>query len=426
MRRTEGSIVHGGRERGWLAHVPERTAPPGGWPAVLALHGARSGPEVLAALSRLHEAGDRAGFAVVYPRGTGEPGTRALAWDAGYTENWPSRNRIDDLGFLEALLDELPRRYPLDPTRIFACGMSNGAAFLYRALERVGTRLGAIATVGGPPVDAHRIPAVPISVLHLHGSADEYVPLAGGRGPRSPPDACFPPIRAQLLRYVRAWGLPDRPESDRIPADPARRGHMPATLERWAAEGRREPEVLLYVVEGGGHGWPGGPDLLDETLGPTPRNIDANELIWRFFQRHPAAGPSLRSRLEAPYRATRYEVMGPGGKRILRVDEPAGLDEALGGAEGFALITAANPGSRLLSPGANALRQAELAGELAARGLAWWPSVAIDPAGAWPPEEGALVPGLAEAEALALARRFGQAAILHGSPGGPVRLVWVG
>jgi polyhydroxybutyrate depolymerase len=53
--------------------------------------------------------------------------------------------------------------------------------------------------------------------------------------------------------------------------------------------GRDGAEVVLYVIEGGGHTWPGrvGAGPVERLLGPSTRDIDANELMWEFFQRHP-------------------------------------------------------------------------------------------------------------------------------------------
>jgi polyhydroxybutyrate depolymerase len=46
-------------------------------------------------------------------------------------------------------------------------------------------------------------------------------------------------------------------------------------------------EVILYVVDGGGHTWPGGLQYLPKSLiGKTCRDIDANEIIWSFFKEH--------------------------------------------------------------------------------------------------------------------------------------------
>ena len=52
-------------------------------------------------------------------------------------------------------------------------------------------------------------------------------------------------------------------------------------------------EVVLVVIEGGGHTWPGRPPLPAQ-LGKSTMNIAANDWIWEFFQKHPLPrGPVL-------------------------------------------------------------------------------------------------------------------------------------
>ena len=46
-------------------------------------------------------------------------------------------------------------------------------------------------------------------------------------------------------------------------------------------------EVLLYVIEDGGHTWPGGPQYFPERIiGKATHNLDASEEIVDFFKRH--------------------------------------------------------------------------------------------------------------------------------------------
>jgi polyhydroxybutyrate depolymerase len=50
--------------------------------------------------------------------------------------------------------------------------------------------------------------------------------------------------------------------------------------------GKDGSEVVLVVIEGGGHTWPGmrSPAIV---LGKSALNISANDLIWEFFEKHP-------------------------------------------------------------------------------------------------------------------------------------------
>ena len=50
--------------------------------------------------------------------------------------------------------------------------------------------------------------------------------------------------------------------------------------------GRDNAEVVLVLIDGGGHTWPGRRPPA-EILGKSTRNISANEMIWAFFEKHP-------------------------------------------------------------------------------------------------------------------------------------------
>jgi hypothetical protein len=133
--------------------------------------------------------------------------------------------------------------------------------------------------------------------------------------------------------------------------------------------------------------------------------------------------------LEAAYRSTSYSVIVPGrepisircGARCLPLD----LLLAESRAREWAFITACNPRSAPLDDEANAERMMRLEMLVRGRGLACFQGEGQADDGDWPPEPSLLVLGIAEAEALALAREFEQHAIVAGERGGEARLVWV-
>jgi polyhydroxybutyrate depolymerase len=52
------------------------------------------------------------------------------------------------------------------------------------------------------------------------------------------------------------------------------------------AQGKNDSEVVLVVIDGGGHTWPGRTPLVN-FIGRSVSKLSANDLIWDFFQRHP-------------------------------------------------------------------------------------------------------------------------------------------
>lgn len=132
--------------------------------------------------------------------------------------------------------------------------------------------------------------------------------------------------------------------------------------------------------------------------------------------------------LEAAYRATAYCVDLPGGGVCLRIGVPSPtLAAALAayGADEWAILCAANPGARRLPEAENARRFGELHALLAEAGRDGWLGVNLADDEDWPPEASVCVPGLARGEALKLAARFGQNAIVAGDARGVPTLVWV-
>jgi polyhydroxybutyrate depolymerase len=64
-------------------------------------------------------------------------------------------------------------------------------------------------------------------------------------------------------------------------------GNPGTTVQRKShGPGKDGAEVVLLVIQGGGHTWPGRDSLLP-ILGKSTGNISANDLMWEFFQKHP-------------------------------------------------------------------------------------------------------------------------------------------
>jgi polyhydroxybutyrate depolymerase len=270
-----------GRTRRYLVHVPPQLEKSKAWPVVLAFHGAGLTPEWMVSFSGLNEKADREGFAVVYPGAAG-PEALALTWNGGNCCGEAMTKNVDDVAFVRALLDELGKAAPIDPKRVFATGMSNGAIFCYRLASELADRIAAIAPVGGPIGTQTCAPSQPVSVLHIHGTHDEFAPLAGGKGPKNVLGTDFFPVEHGIRAWVKANGCPDKATVTSIPD---RAGDGMTVTRSLYGPGKEGSEVVLYVVQGGGHTWPGRPG--DGTLGKSTTNISANDLLWEFFKKHP-------------------------------------------------------------------------------------------------------------------------------------------
>ena len=274
--------VHVGElDRSYRVHVPPREEREKPVPVVLAFHGGGANAANMAAFSGLDDKADEAGFIVVYPEGTGRL-PRMLTFNAGACCGHAAATNVDDVAFTRALLDDLATVTDIDERRVYATGMSNGAMMAHRLGVELSDRIAAIAPVGGPMGLDECRPGRPVPVIHFHGDADEFAPFAGGRG-RGISGTDFQSVKRSVSGWVEADGCRVDPEINTL-ADSEDDGTS-VRLERHG-DGQDGAEVVLVVIEGGGHTWPGREPRL-RALGRSTREISANDLMWEFFERHP-------------------------------------------------------------------------------------------------------------------------------------------
>ena len=246
---------------------------PAGAPLIVALHGGGGGADQFARNSGLSAPANGKGYAVLYPEGTG----RAATWNAGYCCGQAQRRRVDDLAFLDAVIADAVRRFGLNPARVYLTGMSNGAMMAETyAAERPG-KVRAVAGVAGT-MDATRFtPLGRMPLLHIHGTADDRVPYAGGMGKGL--RASFAPVAAVEAAFLAPFPMLARTERIIDPVDDGMR-----VLERNYADDAGVTQIRILTIEGGGHAWPG--SRRAPRQGGT-RDISANSEVLRFFAEHP-------------------------------------------------------------------------------------------------------------------------------------------
>ena len=257
---------------------------------MLAFHGGGSRAEVMVRFCGLNELSDRKGFVVAYPNGSGRV-ARARSWNGGNCCGFAARHRIDDIKFVDALLNDLQATGLIDAKRVFATGMSNGGMLCYRLASELSTRIAAIAPVAGPMGTLACHPARPVSVCHFHGTRDEFTPYDGGQGERNLSRANFYSVQHGIRCWVAANGCDSPLEETRLPSPIKDGTHV--RLARYGG-GRAGSEVLLYTIEGMGHCWPGRRSEFT-FLGTPTGNLIANDVMWEFFRRHAMSSESGQS-----------------------------------------------------------------------------------------------------------------------------------
>jgi polyhydroxybutyrate depolymerase len=270
-----------GRERSYLVNVPKSYDGTKPVPVVLAFHGGLTNADVMVRFSGLSEKADEAGFVVVYPNGTGrqEP---LLTWNAGNCCGYAALQNVDDVKFVGEVLDDVEKVIKVDTKRVYATGISNGGMMSYRLADEMSGRIAAIAAVGGGMARPSCAPKRPVPILHFHGTADEYAPFEGGRGSKSRSLAVFYSVEHTMNQWIKADGCDKRPKVEKLPATVE--DGTKVTRKTYSG-GRNDSEVVLYEIEGGGHTWPGRPSIAF-FLGKTTKNVNANDVMWEFFEKH--------------------------------------------------------------------------------------------------------------------------------------------
>lgn len=270
INHTNGSLISSGETRRFLIHVPDNLDPSHPVPLVISIHGFAEWPAHQMQVSGWNELADQHGFIVVYPSGTQFP----LRWrsEGGFSEP----DALQDVIFISDLIAHLRQDYNIDPNRIYANGLSNGAGMSFLLSCELSDQIAAVGLVAGAyflPWESCQ-PDRPVPAIVFHGTADPIVPFNGG--PSRMFDLPFPDIPTWVSSFAAYQGCQSVPLS----LEPVGAVTGVSYLDC-------DADLVSYTIDGGGHTWPGGDALPEWIAGTTNRDINATELMWEFFQQHP-------------------------------------------------------------------------------------------------------------------------------------------
>ena len=273
------TIQSGGRERTAIVHIPPSAVTRRPMPLILVLHGGGGNAEGGIRMSHMNGVADRLGFLAVYPNGTGAFKSSLLTWNVWNCCGYALKHGVDDVAFLRALVARIESNQDVDPKRIYATGLSNGAMMAYRMGCEMSDLVAAIAPVAGTMNTDSCTPKSPVSVAMFNGTADTYIQYLGGeaRGIFGNAPRRDRPIPEVFAAWSRIDGC--------SPSGKETTGHV---TKETCSGGRGGSEVVLYTIEGQGHAWPGGtPGLHNGNVDRPTTEISATDVMVRFFLAHP-------------------------------------------------------------------------------------------------------------------------------------------
>jgi polyhydroxybutyrate depolymerase len=279
------SLVHQGHQRKYMVHLPPATNAMTKRPLVVNLHGGSGNMINAQGFTLMNPVADQQGFVVAWPQGFGiaPPG---FSWADGRNTS-ADQAGIDDVVFIQKLLDKLIPLYNIDTNRLYICGFSNGGFMVQRIACETPGRFAAMAGLGcSMDTDLFRLckPAKPIPMAYFNGTNDPAMPYNGGRlqnpevKPVVPVDTAvrFWVRQNQCRTVILPVNLPDI-----FPADSSTVQVLNFTNCQCNAN------VRFFRLLNGGHTWPGVfVPAQAAALGNTNRDINGSVEVWNFFRAH--------------------------------------------------------------------------------------------------------------------------------------------
>jgi polyhydroxybutyrate depolymerase len=245
-------------------------------PLVIVLRSSREKGPHLRRVFGLEEMVGSAGPVLVYPDPVG-----------GHWGDARGPEAAREATFVRDLIGKLVSDGVVDRRKVFIVGISNGGFTALRIVcDNTALFAGAAAVITALPADLAETckPARPVPLMMIVGTADPYIPYAGGKV--NLPDSKISVLStdATLAIFARAAGCGEGRSATLLPDRDVRDGTR-TYLDK--LNGCKVPVELLRV-EGGGHSAPGhwaGVGMDTTRGGPHNNDIESARLIWDFFRR---------------------------------------------------------------------------------------------------------------------------------------------
>ena len=250
-------IRYEGERWDYVLYVPENYD--SGSPTALLFNipGYQMSSGVEAKFSVMNPFAEEKGFIVVYP----EPFIGY--WNTGFDPPIGDPSTSDDVAFIRKLMAEVKKKLCIDPRRIYATGMSNGASMTHRLACEADDLFAAVAPVGGALGLSECTPTNPIPLIHYHGVQDNFVDYSLAQD--------------SFRKWIEVNGCT---------GSPVRTQYNNSYCDAYEqCEGG--VQVVLCSMDPMGHCWPGGSSALCiELYGPYNSDLTANPHMWEFLTQY--------------------------------------------------------------------------------------------------------------------------------------------
>jgi polyhydroxybutyrate depolymerase len=234
--------------------------------------------------------GAREGLVVAAPNGTlGSDGKQS--WNDCRGDS-TSNAKTDDVAFVLALIDELARTQSVDPTKVYAVGMSNGGHMVFRLALEAGNRFAAFGPVSAalPAQSSCKDTGFGKPIVMINGNADPFWPFTGGaaNGKAGAVGSTRGSIRsnADTIAEMVRRNMASTAATATAYADIDLNDGTTAQLREF---GSPSMPVFAITIDGGGHAEPSLVRLYsanyERLIGRQNHDIETAEEQWRLFSK---------------------------------------------------------------------------------------------------------------------------------------------
>ena len=288
------------KSREYLLFTPDSYNPDVPMPLVFGIHGYTVDATTHEQITEMNAVAESRGVLAAYPQATGNnwlPG-----FEAGDAERI-QQTSDNNLDYLVAVYEQILDKRNVNQEIVGISGLSQGATIGLSLVNREPELFSSIVTVAGLryyssdgtvllPEEHSEIPSRPISRLHIHGTADPFVPDDGG--PVVPSPFVYRPVIESVTNWASGLGADQEPEMALI--DDISRDGLTSESFTWEgrsyvdANGLSHTAVTQYInVLEGGHNWPGDFGGWPSDFQPVTRDFSASEMAIDFILEHPRA-----------------------------------------------------------------------------------------------------------------------------------------
>lgn len=279
--KTTGHLTIDGISRSFIIYMPKTYSATAKAPVIFLFHGGGATANSMLNISDesdFKSISDRENVLLVAPEGISK------SWNDGRATK-ANKKDIDDVKFIDSLLQYMESTYAVDAARIYATGISNGGFMVSRLGCERGAKFAAIAVVAATMgVDipyAGCAPDCSLPVMYIHGTADPLIPFNGGEKSIGA-EGAFVSHQQAIEKWVAVNKANPTPVVTQLP-DISADG---TSVTRAEYRGGKEGAVVIgYTINNGGHTWPGGRQYLPKMLvGRVCKDMNGCEVIWDFFK----------------------------------------------------------------------------------------------------------------------------------------------